>query len=205
MKVGSKDWRGDIDRVTYVVESVKGIEVMVDANQAWDADTAIEAGQALQEVGVYWLEEPVDVNDVDGCARVAASLGLRIASGESIFTRHGFKPLIERRAVDVLMPDVMRCGGPTEFMQIAAMADARVLPVSSHLFTEISAHLIAASPAGTLVEYIPGWFDDLFEGVPTIKDGSMTLSETPGLGFAFSHKAIHNHSVDEVVVIRKEN
>jgi L-alanine-DL-glutamate epimerase-like enolase superfamily enzyme len=203
MKVGNADWRVDIARVEKVVAAAgDAVKIMVDANQAWDADTAIRAGRALQSLGVDWLEEPVPARDLAGHARVSAALDLRVATGETLFTRTEFRPFVEARAAGVLMPDVQRCGGPTEFMNVAVLADSFGIPVSSHLFTEVSAHLIAAAPNGTLVEYIPGWFDSLFSPPLRLADGNLRLPITPGLGFVPDDRALADHAVADPVVLR---
>jgi L-talarate/galactarate dehydratase len=203
MKVGSGDWRADISRVEKVVAAAgDAVQVMVDVNQAWDAGTAIQAGRALQSLGVDWLEEPVPAHDLAGHARVTTALDLQVATGETLFTRAEFRPFIEARAADVLMPDLMRCGGPTEFMNVAVLADSFGIPVSSHLFTEVSAHLIAAAPNGTLVEYIPGWFDSLFSPALQFVDGSLRLSSAAGLGLAPAERTLRDYAVADPVVLR---
>ena len=203
MKVGNSDWRADISRVEKVVAAAgDDVQIMVDANQAWDAGTAIRAGRSLQSLGVDWFEEPVHSNDLAAHSDVRAALEMRVVTGESLFTRSGFRPFVEAKAADVLMPDVMRCGGPTEFMNVAVLAGSFGLPVSSHLFTEISAHLIAASPNGTLVEYIPGWFDSLFCPSLEFSQGRLRLPAAPGLGLAPAEQTLRDCAVTDPVVLR---
>lgn len=197
MKVGNADWRTDVERVDHVLDAVGDVmALMVDANQAWTVPQAIAAGRELHQLGVTWFEEPVAMEDVDGSARVAAAVDIPLAAGESLFSRHDFLRLIECRAADVAMPDLMRSGGPGEFMQIAMLAEAHAMPVSSHAFTEVSAHLMAACPNAGLVEMIPGWADDLFDTPPRIADGEIHLEESPGLGFKFAEKILREQSVD---------
>jgi mandelate racemase len=187
IKIGFPDWRIDVERVRYLREAVGiDMDIMVDANQGLTVKNAINAGRAFEELGVTWFEEPVSVQDVVGSAQIATALNIPVATGETVFTRYGFLPIINSRAADVLMPDLMRCGGPTEFMKVASLAQTFNLPVSSHLFTEVSAHLIAACPNGTLVEYIPGWWDDLFEEAPRPSGGSIKLPDGPGIGIKFN-------------------
>jgi L-alanine-DL-glutamate epimerase-like enolase superfamily enzyme len=143
-------------------------------------------------MGVTWFEEPVPAHDLGASARIAAAVDVPLATGETVFTRHGFRPLIEQRAADVVMINLLRCGGPSEFLHVAAFADAHGLPVSSHTVTEVSAHVMAACPNATIVEYIPGWWDRLFEGAPVIADGTISLSDRAGLGFTFSEQAIQD-------------
>jgi L-alanine-DL-glutamate epimerase-like enolase superfamily enzyme len=193
MKVGHHDWRVDLERVAAVADAVD-VELMVDVNQGWSVDDAIAAGRELGALGVTWLEEPVAAEDVAGTSQVSAALDLQVAAGESLFTRFGLGRLIESRAVDVLMPDVMRCGGPSEFLRVAALAAESGIPVSSHAFPEVSAHAMAV--CGGLMEYIPGWTEPLFEGPPVVADGVVRLTEAPGLGLSFDRETIERWSVE---------
>lgn len=197
LKVGHADWRVDVERVRRVAEAVgDDLILMVDANQGFTPERAIAAGTALAELGVSWFEEPVAAEDIEGTARVSAALDLQVVVGESVFTSHGFRPLLERGAADLLMLDVMRCGGTSEFLRVAAMAHAFDVVVSSHAFTELSAPAMAASANAGMVEYIPGWTELLFEDAPAIEDGRLELSDRPGLGFGFSERTIRDFSVE---------
>jgi mandelate racemase len=197
IKIGRPDWRTDIARGEHVLDRIGDrIPLMVDANQAYSVERAIAVGRALASLGISWYEEPVAVQDVDGSARVTAAVDVPLATGETVFTRFGFQPLIERRAADVLMPNVVRCGGPSQFLHVASLADAHRLPVSSHTYTEVSAHLMAACPNAGMVEYIPGWWDVLFDDPPIIRAGVIQLPDRPGLGFGFAEKAMREFSID---------
>ncbi len=200
IKIGHPDPRVDIDRVGHLLGAVEGeIDVMVDVNQAWSCEQAIAVGRELGEMGVTWVEEPVASRDIEGSARVREALAVPLAAGESVFARDGFARLIEGRGADVLMPNVARCGGLTQFLQVATLAEAHHLPVSSHTYTEVSAQLMAACPNAAAVEYIPGWWDQLFDEAPRVRDGAIALPDAPGLGITFSESAIRDHSVDSVV------
>lgn len=189
LKVGHADWRVDVRRVRSVRETMPGMELLVDANQGWDVATAIDAAQALGELGVHWLEEPVAASDVEGTARVRRSGGVAIAAGETISGPMSFGAILQARAVDVLMPDLMRCGGPTGFLRVAEQAGAAGVPVSSHTFPETSVHLLAACPNAGLVEFVPGWWDGMIDGMPNIDGGDAVLGSAPGSGWTFSARA----------------
>lgn len=194
IKVGQKDWRADVERVKLLRDEIGyKLEIMVDSNQAWTVQEAIRFGKATEEYDLYWFEEPINIHDLEGTKRVAENIPQQLATGETVYARPGFKPLIENGVADVLMPDLMRCGGPTEFMQIASLADSFNIAVSSHTFTEVSAHLMAAAPNGTLAEYIPGWWEELFDGAPAVKNGKIRLSNNPGLGFVLSEEALQKY------------
>lgn len=198
IKVGFDDWREDVRRVEKLQSAVGDVlAIQVDANQAWRVHDAMAAGRAFQACGVFWYEEPTVADDVAGSAEIARALDVPIATGETVYGVSGFRRLIEARAADVYMPDLMRCGGVTGFTDVTMFAHAHNVPVSSHTFTEVSAHLMSAAPNGTLVEYIPGWWDELFDDAPEVRDGRIHLSETPGLGFRFSEEAKRKYGVDD--------
>jgi L-alanine-DL-glutamate epimerase-like enolase superfamily enzyme len=187
MRVGNPDWRADVARVKAVREAIgHDMLLMVDVNQAWDVPTAVRAARAMQDYELSWVEEPVDVHDVEGCARVARAVEVPIAAGETTWGPYGLMTLLSKRAVDILQPDLMRCAGITGFLSVAHAADAVGIPVVSHLFTPISAHLMATLPRSDLVEYIPGWFDALFAEAPTIEQGKIRLDLAPGTGVKFA-------------------
>lgn len=197
IKVGHMDWRIDVERVRRLRDAVGDMRIMVDANQAWTVKDAIRAGEGFEEYGVFWLEEPVSVHDVRGTAEVAAAIGVPVASGETVFTRRGLLPLLEAHAGDVLVLHLLRSGGPTEFMQMASLADTYHRTFSTITFTEIGVHLVAASPNGQYVEYLPGWTDWLFEGAPPVRNGCIRLPDRSGLGFTFSEEAKQRYGIDE--------
>jgi L-alanine-DL-glutamate epimerase-like enolase superfamily enzyme len=187
MRAGSPDWRGDVERVKAVRNAIgDDMDLMVDVNQAFDVATAIRFGRALEPCNLTWIEEPVDAHDVSGCARVAAAVDVPIAAGETVWGPHGLLELVRADAVDVLQPDLMRCGGITGFLAAAGAAEASGRQVISHLYTPISAHLMATTSLADYVEYIPGWFDPLFAESPAIEAGRIRLGATAGTGIAFA-------------------
>lgn len=190
LRVGSSDWRSDVARVSRVREAVgAGLALLVDANQGWSRIEALAAARALDGLGLTWIEEPVDADDIEGCAQVAAAIETPVAAGESRFGTAGMLPLIEQRAASILMPDLQHCGGPTGFLQVATQAELAGLPISNHLFTQVSVHLLAACPNALIVEWMPGWWDDLFDRPLDVVDGKIRPPERPGIGYRFSAHA----------------
>lgn len=196
MRVGSPDWRQDVERVRAVRAALgETVGLMIDVNQAWSVDTALAAGEALEDLGLLWIEEPVDAQDMRGQARLARELRTPVAAGETLWGRRGFTALLEAGGVDVVQLDLMRCGGITPFLAIAAQVEASGSPVTSHLFTPISAHLLAATSRAYMAEHLPSWFDPIFEGGPRIVDGRLAPSEEPGLGLTLSAAALERWEV----------
>jgi mandelate racemase len=196
MRVGSPDWRQDVERVRAVRAALDpGVGLMIDVNQAWSVDDALAAGRELEELELLWIEEPVDAQDMRGQARLARELRTPVAAGETLWGRRGFTALLEAGGVDVVQLDLMRCGGITPFLAIAALVEDSGLPVTSHLFTPISAHLLAATPRAHMAEHLPSWFDPLFEQGPRIVAGRLLPSEEPGLGLTLSAAALERWEV----------
>ena len=161
------------------------VVLMVDVNQAWDVNTAITAGREMAEHGVYWLEDPTHFEDHAGLARIADALDTPIAAGEYAYGIVPFRHMLEARSIDIVMVDLLRAGGITQWMKIAHMAEAYNLPVVTHLAPEILGHALAAAPNGLYVEHMP-WAFPLFEEVPQVDgSGHLVMPDAPGLGLAF--------------------
>ena len=161
-----------------------GIRLMADANQGLTRVQAIRLGRALEEFDLTWFEEPLPAWDLEGLARVAAALDTPIASGETEYTRYGFRRMLTLRSADILMPDLQRVGGVSEFMRVGHMAESHDIPVSSHLFPETSLQVLGALSNANFLEYMP-WFSELYNETIEFEDGNAVVPERPGLGFTF--------------------
>jgi L-alanine-DL-glutamate epimerase-like enolase superfamily enzyme len=189
IKIGREPDR-DPERLTAARAAIgPGVELMADANGAYDVPRAIEWATRLRERwDVTYLEEPVTSDDVTGLARVRdhAPPGLAIAAGEYAWDVYGCRRLLDEGAVDILQADVTRCGGITALLCIDGLCRAHGTPFSAHCAPAISAHACAAMAAAIHIEY----FHDhsriermLFEGVPDVRNGSLEPDrERPGLG-----------------------
>jgi len=160
------------------------IDLMCDINQRWSVHQAIDIGKRLEEVHFYWLEDVTVHDDYSGIARVADALTTPLAGGECLYGITPFRHMIEARSVDIVMIDLVRVGGISNWMKVAAMAEAFNLPVVSHLLPEIHVHLVASIPNGLTVEYMP-WSFKLFEEVPVPVNGQLAVPTKPGLGLEF--------------------
>jgi L-alanine-DL-glutamate epimerase-like enolase superfamily enzyme len=163
------------------------IDLMVDINQGWDVNRSIAMGREMEDCGLYWLEDPTNYEDFEGLARIADALDTPIAAGEYLWGVAPFRSFLEHRSVDIVMVDIMRVGGLTQWMKVAHMAQAWNLPVVSHLSPDILAHAVAAVPNGLMVEHMP-WSLPLFEEDLTMENGEIVLGERPGLGLEFDER-----------------
>jgi len=182
----------EVRRVRVVREAIgPDIKLMCDINQRWRPEQAIQIGSRVEEegIGLFWLEDVTTADDYAGLARVTAALKTPIAGGEYVWGIVPFRHMIEARSVDIVMVDLARVGGVTQWMKVAGMAEAFNLPIVSHVMPEILLHMVAACPNGLTVEYMP-WMLCLYEETPEIKDGQLVLPQKPGLGLKFDEKAI---------------
>jgi L-alanine-DL-glutamate epimerase-like enolase superfamily enzyme len=177
-------------RVRAVREAIgPDIRLMADANQQLTEAEAIRMGRMLEAYDLTWFEEPLPAWDLAGVARVAAALDTPIASGETEYARYGFRRMIELRAADVLMPDLQRVGGVTEFVRVAHLAAAYDVPVSSHLFPEMSLSVLAGLQNATYLEHMP-WLSPLYQEAMELQDGAVVVPERPGWGFTLDRERV---------------
>ena len=167
MKVG---WPGvtlkqDAERVRAVREAIgPEIELMIDANNAWDAKTALRFARMVEPYDPYWFEEPVHADDFRGGALLVSSLDMPIASGENEFTRWGARDLIEAQAADIIQLDPTTCGGISEWLKVAAMASAYHLKMAPHGNPNIGSCCVAAVENGLITENYPTAFNNALMG-----------------------------------------
>jgi L-alanine-DL-glutamate epimerase-like enolase superfamily enzyme len=191
-----RPWREDVENVKAMREAMGGgVEIMIDVNMGWDADTAIQAGHRIDEFDPYWLEEPVVAEDFAGYRRIAVALRTRVVGGESHFTRNDLRPFLEAPAsVPILQPDPMR-GGYSELRKIAAAAEPWAISIAPHLFHEQMVHLLASIPNASYLEYMD-WNDDLWiEPIKPNSNGMMIPPERPGHGLAFRPEVLKDHRI----------
>ena len=184
-----------VERVRVMREAIgPDVDLMCDINQLWSVNQAIEVGRRIEPYHLFWLEDPTAHDDYAGLARIADALTAPIAAGEYHYGIVPFRHMLEARSIDIVMIDLLRAGGITQWMKIAGMAEAFNLPVVSHLIPEIHVHLVAAIPNGLTVEYMP-WSLRLFEDTPRLEAGQLVVPDTPGLGLAFDQAALKRFQV----------
>ncbi|MEU8365147.1 mandelate racemase/muconate lactonizing enzyme family protein [Nonomuraea sp. NPDC048882] len=197
IKVGQPDMREDLRRLAAVREHLgDGVPLMVDANQQWDRASALRFGRAVEDLGLVWIEEPLDAYDAEGHAQLAAALDTPIATGEMLSSVAEHVRLIEARAADIIQPDAPRVGGITAFLRLATLADHAGLQLAPHFAMEIHLHLAAAYPREPWVEHFE-WLNPLFEERLETRDGRMIVPDRPGLGITLSEQC-RKWTVDSV-------
>ena len=190
LRLGYADWKTDLAAVRSVRDAA-GAEILlpVDYNQCLTVAEAIRRGHVLDAEGLEWIEEPTRAADYEGHAAIARDLRTPIQLGENWWGVDEMSQSIAARASELAMPDAGRIGGVTGWMRAAALAHGHGLPLSSHLYPEISAHLLAVSPTCHWLEYAD-WASAILQEPVRPQSGFVTASEKPGCGLAWDEDAV---------------
>lgn len=197
IKVGKDDPAEDAERIAAVREVLGPHRtLMVDANERFTSAEAIKRARMWEPYNLFWFEEPLPAEDILGHGSLRAHASIPIAIGESLFTRFQFRDYIAAGGVSILQPDVCRCGGITEWLKIAHMADCHNMQVSPHFVMELHLPLVAAIPNSLFVEYIPS-LDRVLTKPLELIDGCFVPSEEPGLGIPFDWEKLREFKVND--------
>ena len=196
LRLGRSDARQDLQMLRAVKKEIgSDITLMVDFNQGLTVAEAIRRGRMIDdEGGVYWIEEPIRADDFTGCRRVRDEVKTPIQIGENFMGPEQMAQALAAGACDYVMPDAERIGGVTGWMRAAALAQAAGAEMSSHLFPEVSCHLLAATPTCHYLEYVD-WADAVLEAPAKLENGHVIVPSTPGTGVRWNEKAIERFKV----------
>lgn len=205
-KLDPYNWTVGAKEMTHVINLITGIrdalgyevDLAIDCHGQFDLPSAITLVKAIEPLRLLWLEEPVPAENIDALAQVRRSSSTVICTGENQYTRFEYLELFERKAVDVIMPDLAKAGGIAEGKRIADMADAHYIPIAPHnvsspLGMMAACHVMASVPNFLLLEFHARditWWNDMCDGDhPFVDKGFMTVSERPGIGVELNAKA----------------
>jgi L-alanine-DL-glutamate epimerase-like enolase superfamily enzyme len=198
VKVGKPEIEEDLERLTRVKEITGRLPLMVDANQGWDFAKAARAIHAFEPLSLHWVEEPLLSDDVEGHARLRRLVRTPIAIGETVYTIQQFKDYLARGACDFVQADIVRVGGITPYLEIAALARAFGVPLAPHFVMELSGQVLCCLPNAHILEAIDGGsFSELNALAEPIRvvDGWFTLPSVPGHGIEFDRAYLRQHAV----------
>ncbi|MBM3265209.1 MAG: galactonate dehydratase [candidate division Zixibacteria bacterium] len=175
-----------------------GVDIMFDNHGRSRPSSAFRLMKALEPHGLLWLEEPTQPDDMESLSRLrAGNPSMDLATGERLFTKWDFAPLIERRLVDIVQPDLCHAGGITECKKIAALAESRYVQVAPHspqgpISTAAAAHLGMAIPNFLILEFVRSapYRDRVLKEAWPVKDGHLTVPDRPGLGVELDEEAL---------------
>ncbi len=195
LRLGRANAKDDIAALRAVKKAIgPDITLMCDFNQGLTLNDAILRGRMLdEEGGLHWIEEPTRADDFDGNARIAAELATPVQLGENFMGPEQMAQALAAGACDYVMPDAQRIGGVTGWMRAAALAQGAGLEMSSHLFPEVSRHLLAVTPTCHWLEYVD-WADRVLEDPVRIKDSHALAPSGPGVGMKWDEKAVRKYA-----------
>ncbi len=174
-------------------------DLLLDANNAWpDVEAAMRYLRPLEGLNPFWIEEPFVEDDIDALRQLAATSGIRVATGENEANPLRFKEILRAGAAAIIQPDATVCGGITPWMRIAAMAANRNVLVCPHAYHDLHVHLLGAIGSEGWLEFMPGErvmnFGRLITGELAFSDGRVSLPAAAGLGFEFDEAAVARHA-----------
>jgi mandelate racemase len=196
LRLGRADAQVDLEALRAVKKAIgPTVTLMVDFNQGLTVAEAIKRGRMIDaEGGVHWIEEPVRADDFAGNARIARELATPIQIGENFMGPEQMAQALAAGACDFAMPDAQRIGGVTGWMRAAALAQGAGMEMSSHLFPEVSCHLLAVTPTCHWLEYVD-WADPVLEEPARVKDGHVLIPDRPGIGMKWDERAVKRYSL----------
>ncbi len=193
LRLGYPTLERDIAAVHAVRQCIgDNVHLMIDYNQALSVAEALARGSALDAENIYWLEEPIRHDDYTGAARLVRELKVPIQIGENFSLPIGMAAALEQAKPDYVMPDLERIGGVTGWRQAAELAAGHGIKMSAHLFPEVSAHLLAATPTCHFLEYVD-WADALLQEPLKIIDGQAIIPNRPGNGMIWNEDAVERY------------
>ena len=180
-----------VDQAFEIRGAVGSMDLAIDLHGRYDATAGAAVAHALEPLNLMWLEEPVPPENVDALAKITHATRTPICAGENLYLRHGFRDLLQKQAVDIIMPDISKCGGLSECRKIANLAELYYIPFAPHnnssaLSTVADAHVCASVPNFLALEFHrygdPTWDEVILAARPAIQQGHVVLGEQPGLG-----------------------
>jgi len=168
------------------------MHLMVDFNQGLSLAEALQRCHLIDDHWLAWIEEPIVYDNLDGCARLAAELKTPLQIGENFYGPREMHKALNKKACDLVMPDFMRIGGVTGWMRAAAIAGAAGIPVSTHLYPEVAAHVMRVTETAHWLEW-QDWADPILQRPYEIKDGLLHIPDVPGVGLEWNEEAVAAH------------
>ena len=190
LRLGRDRLRDDLATVEAVRNAVgNDTALMIDFNQGLNLADALQRCHAIDDLGLTWIEEQIVYDNFDGFAQLAAELKTPIQIGENFYGPRDVHTAIQKKACDFVMPDFMRIGGVTGWLRSAAIAGAAGIPVSTHLYPEVAAHVMRVTETAHWLEW-QDWADPILLKPYDIKDGLLHIPNVPGVGLEWNEDAI---------------
>ncbi len=197
VRIGRNKLKDDI----YVIEKIRKIGgeklvIMSDFNQCYDYDTALKRMNELDDIGLYWFEEPINYRNFNDCAKLSSRIKTPISIGENFHGPYDLVNSIKANASTYIMPDLMRIGGVSGWLKSASIAEAYNLKFSTHLFPEVSAHLMNLTPTAHWLEWVD-WANPILQDTGfRVENGKYYIPDIPGTGVEWNDTNIEKYKVN---------
>ena len=197
VRIGRNKLKDDI----YVIEKIRKIGgenlvIMSDFNQCYDYDTALKRMNELDDIGLYWFEEPINYRNFNDCAKLSSNIKTPISIGENFHGPYDLVNSIKANASTFIMPDLMRIGGVSGWLKSASIAEAYNLKFSTHLFPEVSAHLMNLTPTAHWLEWVD-WANPILQDTGfRVENGKYHIPDIPGTGVEWNDTNIEKYKVN---------
>jgi mandelate racemase len=196
LRLGRERLADDLATIEAVREAVGSeISLMVDFNQGLQFGEALERCHAIDDLGLAWIEEPIVYDNLEGYARLTAELKTPVQIGENFYGPRALYTALQMKACDYVMPDFMRIGGVTGWQRAAAIAAAAGIPISTHLYPEVAAHVMRVTETAHWLEW-QDWTNPILQQPYEVKDGNLHIPDVPGVGQEWDEKAVAAHLVE---------
>ncbi len=196
LRLGRNRINDDMAALETVRKAVgEDIELMVDFNQGLNLGEALQRCHAIDDFGLAWIEEPIVYDNLDGYSQLAAELKTPLQIGENFYGPRDLHMALQRKACDYVMPDFMRIGGVTGWLRAAAIAGAAGIPMSTHLYPEVAAHVMRVTETAHWLEW-QDWVDPILQKPYEIKDSLLHIPDVPGIGLDWNEDAVKANRAD---------
>ena len=193
LRMGRPRASEDITALDTIREALgNDVQLMVDFNQGLDLAEALHRCHLIDDYGLAWIEEPIVYDNLDGYAKLAAELKTPLQIGENFYGPREMHKAIQKGACDLVMPDFMRIGGVTGWMKAASIAGAAGIPVSTHLYPEIAAHMMRVTETAHWLEW-QDWANPVLKAPYRLENGHLQIPDVPGTGLEWDEDAVKRH------------
>ena len=192
LRLGRERLRDDVATIEAVRRSAGDVHLMVDFNQGLDLSEALRRCHAIDGLGLDWIEEPIVYENFEGHAQLAADLATPIQIGENFFGPRDLARALQIKACDFVMPDFMRIGGVTGWMRAAAIAGTAGVPMSTHLYPEVAAHVMRVTETAHWLEW-QDWVDPILQTPYKVNEGRLQIPDVHGVGLEWDESAVTAH------------
>jgi mandelate racemase len=196
LRLGRERVADDLATIEAVRDTVGSeMSLMVDFNQGLQFGEALERCHAIDHLGLAWIEEPIVYDNLEGYARLTADLKTPVQIGENFYGPRALYTALQMKACDYVMPDFMRIGGVTGWQRAAAIAEAAGIPISTHLYPEVAAHVMRVTETAHWLEW-QDWANPILQQPYEVKAGKLHIPDVPGVGLEWDEKAVKAHLAD---------